>query len=123
MRRLLRLVILGAVTPSLALLGNAQSEQRVSANSVLDPDNKTSNLSALPPAPKGKSTIMGGEILNLDPVSDQFSLKAFGERPMRIRLTSAPGSIATEREFSYATWAMNVMHRFRPFSTDLMYLL
>lgn len=27
---------------------------------------------------------MGGEILNLDPVSDQFSLKAFGERPMRI---------------------------------------
>jgi hypothetical protein len=27
---------------------------------------------------------MGGEILNLDPVRDQFFLRAFGERPMKI---------------------------------------
>jgi hypothetical protein len=38
----------------------------------------------LPAAPLGKSTIMGGEIQKLDPVRDQFQLKAFGQKPMTI---------------------------------------
>jgi hypothetical protein len=32
----------------------------------------------LPPPPPGKSTVMGGEIRNVDPVRDQFTLKVFG---------------------------------------------
>jgi hypothetical protein len=32
----------------------------------------------LPPMPPGKSTVMGGEIRNVDPVRDQFTLKVFG---------------------------------------------
>jgi hypothetical protein len=32
----------------------------------------------LPPIPKGKSTVIGGEIRNVDPVRDQITLKVFG---------------------------------------------
>jgi hypothetical protein len=39
---------------------------------------------AMPPAPRGKSTIMGGEIQKLDPMRDQFQLKAFGQKPVTI---------------------------------------
>jgi hypothetical protein len=38
----------------------------------------------LPPLPRGKTTIFGGEIRNVDPVRDQLTLGVFGERPMRI---------------------------------------
>jgi hypothetical protein len=47
-------------------------------------ENAAVKLPALPAAPQGKSTIMGGEIQNVDPVRDQFRLKAFGQRPMII---------------------------------------
>lgn len=40
--------------------------------------------SALPPSPKGKSTVIGGEIRNVDPVRDQFTLKVFGGHSMKI---------------------------------------
>jgi len=39
---------------------------------------------ALPPLPKGKSTILGGEIYRVDPVMDKFELKVYGEKPMKI---------------------------------------
>jgi len=39
---------------------------------------------ALPSAPKGKSTIVGGEIQNVDSVRDRFTLRVFGQRPVRI---------------------------------------
>lgn len=38
----------------------------------------------LPPAPKGKSTIMGGEILDVDHVRDRFTLSVFGQRRVKI---------------------------------------
>jgi hypothetical protein len=41
-------------------------------------------LSALPAIPRGKSTIIGGEVQNVDPVRDEFRLKVFGQRPMKI---------------------------------------
>lgn len=40
--------------------------------------------SALPPAPTGKSTVIGGEIRDVDPVRDQFTLKVFGGHAMKI---------------------------------------
>lgn len=43
-----------------------------------------SNLPGLPPGPAGKSTVLGGEIRNVDPVKDQFTLKVFGEKPIKI---------------------------------------
>ena len=41
-------------------------------------------LPDLPPPPKGKSTILGGEIYRVDPVLDEFVLKVYGEKPMKI---------------------------------------
>ena len=35
-------------------------------------------------AAAGESTVMGGEIRSVDPVQDQFQLKVFGQRPMKI---------------------------------------
>jgi hypothetical protein len=42
------------------------------------------DLPALPAAPEGKSTILGGEIQSVDFVRDQFMLKVFGQRPVKI---------------------------------------
>ena len=39
---------------------------------------------ALPKAPGGKSTVIGGEIRNVDPVRDEFTLRVFGGRSMKI---------------------------------------
>jgi hypothetical protein len=39
---------------------------------------------ALPPPPRGKSTILGGEIRNIDPVRDELILKTYGVRPLKI---------------------------------------
>jgi hypothetical protein len=38
----------------------------------------------LPKAPGGKSTVIGGEIRDVDPVRDQFTLRVFGGRSMKI---------------------------------------
>jgi len=43
-----------------------------------------SGLNAIPAAPKGTSTIFGGEIKNLDPVRDQLTLAVYGQKPMKI---------------------------------------
>jgi hypothetical protein len=84
MRRFPVVFALGAAALANVSVAGAQTEQTVRSNSAVAFNSSTSNLQALPPDPRGKSTIMGGEILNVDPVRDQFSLKAFGERPMKI---------------------------------------
>lgn len=55
----------------------ARSQQMTNAELANDP--KT-----LPLLPPGKTTIMGGEIRQFDPVRDQFSLEIHGQRPMKI---------------------------------------
>jgi len=49
-----------------------------------EPNNVPGNLESLLPAPRGKTTIIGGQIRNFDPVRDQFSLQIYGQRPMKI---------------------------------------
>ncbi len=44
----------------------------------------TDMTSVVPPAPKGKSTILGGEIRFVDPVRDELLLKAYGQKPIKI---------------------------------------
>ena len=46
--------------------------------------NTSADASALPPRPKGKSTIMGGEISKVDPVRDQLTLRVFGQHQLKI---------------------------------------
>jgi len=42
------------------------------------------NLTSLPAVPKGRSTILGGEIRNVDPVRDQLTLRVFGQHPVKV---------------------------------------
>ena len=42
------------------------------------------DISAIPPLPRGKSTILGGSIRDVDPVLDRLTLGIAGEKPMKI---------------------------------------
>jgi len=100
MKKLFAVVVLcGAGVAFLATCAPSQqpSQQMVSSRPAADSDNhaaqpdnnaaepdKNAGSLSLPPPPKGKTTILGGQIQNFDPVRDQFSLRTYGERPMRI---------------------------------------
>jgi hypothetical protein len=64
---------------------HAQGKEKVVA---VDPDladaSAAHNLSAIPPLPPGKSTILGGAIRDVDPVLDRFTLRIVGEKPLKI---------------------------------------
>jgi hypothetical protein len=61
----------------------AQSPQLANSGPPPAPRN-VSGLPALPPAPTGTSTVVGGAIQTVDPVRDQLSLGVYGQRPMTI---------------------------------------
>lgn len=80
------LVVLALAGLAIATVPSArpQTEQLASSRSIEASVRATDNSTHMPPAPNGKSTIMGGEIRNVDPVRDQFSLRVFGEKPVKI---------------------------------------
>ncbi len=53
-------------------------------DSDLDVVNAHGDVSAIPSLPRGKSTILGGAIHDVDPVLDRFTLKIVGEKPITI---------------------------------------
>lgn len=76
------LMLCGAATAITA--ASARSQQLVSSQPATAPSNLSSDLTSLPPLPPGKTTILGGQIRDFDPVRDQFSLRIYGQRPMKI---------------------------------------
>jgi hypothetical protein len=56
--------------------------------SAIDPDlsaaGSSAGVSAIPPLPRGRSTVLGGAIHDVDPVFDRFTLNIAGEKPLRI---------------------------------------
>ena len=84
MERSFAAVILGGVVIAQMLAAGAKSQKIAGPQAMLEPESASVELSALPAAPEGRSTIMGGELLNVDPVRDEFSLKVFGQRPMKM---------------------------------------
>ncbi|MBW4026302.1 hypothetical protein [Acidipila rosea] len=76
MVRLFPVVMLSivAVTPSSL---QAQTPEQAPLPSASAP-------AALPPLPPGKSTVIGGEIRNVDPVRDQFTLQVFGGGSIKV---------------------------------------
>jgi hypothetical protein len=85
MERILAAVILSGAMLMPASTARAQSEQLESpASASLKSGELPANLGELPPGPRGKSTIFGGEIRSVDPVRDELTLKVYGERPMKI---------------------------------------
>jgi hypothetical protein len=69
----------GSVSPQASAPSQASPAQDTSAAA-----GAPAAASTLPPAPKGKSTVIGGEIRSIDAVRDQFTLKVFGGKPVKI---------------------------------------
>ena len=84
MERILSVVVLGGIVIAQTLLASAQSSQTADPNSVFKSESASGGLPSLRAIPRGKSTILGGEIRNVDPVLDRFNLQVMGQRPMRI---------------------------------------
>jgi hypothetical protein len=83
MVRIFALVVLGGVAFGQTPCAIGQS-QTTGVQPELKSASAAGDIPGLPPAPKGKSTIMGGEIRSVDPVRDVLTLKTFGQRAMKI---------------------------------------
>ena len=83
MGRFLIGIVIGMVAMAHLSLADAKPAQSTNAQptSTAKP---AGGLSALPPAPSGKSTVIGGAIRQVDPVRDQFTLQVFGGGKMKI---------------------------------------
>ena len=84
MDRIVAVMMLGAMAAIQLPVAYAKSGQIAGPESELKSDVASSDIPSLPPAPKGKSTIIGGEIKSVDPVRDELTLKVYGQRPTRI---------------------------------------
>lgn len=85
MKRIPELALLGAVSLSLGGQAIAQASQQDSSKEPqITPSTHLKSVTAIPALPKGKSTILGGSIRDIDPVLDRFTLHIIGEKPMRI---------------------------------------
>src|SRR3954447_3798507 len=76
----MKAAVLSGMFVALLATAHAQSQQQLDLKSAFT----TADFSALPSMPRGKSTVLGGQIANVDPVLDQFTLRVFGQRPLKI---------------------------------------
>jgi hypothetical protein len=83
MKHVLTAVMLVGIAIGHAPIAEAQS-QAPDPQSSLKSASPATDLPTLPPAPHGKSTVLGGEIRSVDPVRDQIVLKIFGQRQVKI---------------------------------------
>ncbi len=78
----------GMVLASMTLAQVSVVAQNLRQNAHLQPAPPTRtgtvDHSALPPPPKGSSTVEGGTIRSVDPVRDQLILGVYGTKPMKI---------------------------------------
>jgi hypothetical protein len=56
----------------------------LASKSAVPPASTVAGSTDVPSLPKGKSTIFGGQIRNVDQVRDQIVLSVYGEKPMKI---------------------------------------
>lgn len=84
MRHLFTAIVLGGLAIAQMSALRARSEQGSGLQSTLRSDTALNDVPALPPAPRGNSTILGGEIRSVDPVRDELTLRVFGQRPTKI---------------------------------------
>jgi hypothetical protein len=78
----------GMVLASMAMAQVSLAAQNSGQNADVQPappaQTGTVDRSALPPPPKGRSTVEGGTIRSVDPVRDQLILSVYGTKPMKI---------------------------------------
>ena len=84
MKRIPEFALIGAIALFSSEMARAQAAQVMESSPDLTASNALKDMSAMPSLPRGSSTILGGEIRNVDPVLDRFTLGIVGEKPMRI---------------------------------------
>jgi hypothetical protein len=84
MGRLLAIAALGSVTIAHFVFADTKPQQPGVAPSDAMTEAASTGLPTLPPVPQGNATVMGGEIHNVDPVRDQFTLEVPGGRPIKL---------------------------------------
>jgi|SRR5580658_266991 hypothetical protein len=84
MDRFIAVIMLGGMAIGQMSVAGAQSGQIAGSQPELKSEAAPVDLPPLPPLPRGKSTIVGGEILNVDPVRDSLILRVFGKEKMKI---------------------------------------
>lgn len=84
MARILAAVMLGGAVITQLVAASAKSEQVPTPQSALESAGASGHSPALPAAPMGKSTVLGGEIVSIDRVRDELTLKVFGQRRTKI---------------------------------------
>jgi hypothetical protein len=80
---MVRFLVVAALTTVAAAQTSAPSPN-ARQNSVPPPDPPAAVVGQLPPLPKGRTTVIGGAIRDINPVLDQFTLKIFGGGSMKI---------------------------------------
>ncbi len=81
MERVLTAVVVGSLALGQAVVAQAPL---ATSNSSVRSGGSAGNLVDVPPLPRGKSTILGGKIGDIDQVRDQFVLHVYGEKAMKI---------------------------------------
>lgn len=84
MVRVFVIVMLAGMAIAPLAVAGAQSNDPTDSHPAAKAEDSTGDLPPLPTLPRGKSTVMGGEIRKVDPVLDQLTLKAYGEKPIKI---------------------------------------
>jgi hypothetical protein len=80
--------VVGLMLTGLAIAQVSFAAQNSAQNAAVRPvptvQAGAADLSALPPPPRGRSTVEGGTIRSVDPVRDQLILTVYGTKPMKI---------------------------------------
>jgi hypothetical protein len=76
--------MLGSIAVAQSTVSGAKPQQDQGLQSALKGETPSGTPMKLPPMPPGKPTVIGGEIRNLDPVRDRFTLKVFGGQSMNV---------------------------------------
>jgi hypothetical protein len=85
MKRVFEFALAGTIVLSSQCAIHAQGKGKAgSLQQDLAESNAPGDLSAIPALPLGQSTILGGAIGDVDPVLDRFTLRIFGEKPLKI---------------------------------------
>jgi hypothetical protein len=84
MERFLAALVLSGAAIVQAPSAGAQTQAAAGTNPVIRSGAPSADMPGVPPAPKGRSTIMGGAIRDVDSLRDQFSLQVVGQRPVKI---------------------------------------
>jgi hypothetical protein len=84
MKRVLKVVVAGVVAAHFAQTSGAQALSEAAAKSAIDVSNTTAAVPPVPALPTGRSTALGGEIQDIDPVLDRFTLRIYGQKPTKV---------------------------------------